>query len=641
VAAVLACAAALVSPLAALADAPWPAAPAASDPYAYENYLRAHVVCPKVGVNQNPTDYSCADWHVSSQVDPQAGLPADSAQELGGVMGGSVDKAFNVSTGRPDVHIAVLDSGIMWNEQDKMNDLRNKVYLNWAELPPPQRADGSLFPGCDPSKLPPRNQKLASPGFPTAARGFSDCYDVDHNGMFNVSDYAQDPRVNAAPHFCCGSTTPANNLLTPEDLIRVFSCYDVSLPPAQKVGSFTGVDSQGRRVCSNGAENADNDGNGFPHDIAGWNFMERTNDPYDEPHYGHGSGEARDSNAEANNGGDIGTCPSCMVLPLKVGDSFIADVNEFNQAVMYGVDNQVNIIQSALGTLNSSDLTQASIDYAYRNGVTFVASAADEEAGHHNQPGATENHAIVVNSVRKNEVDSGQAGLNASFPGPNSVGRTYLLLNGCTNYGAHIIASVETSSCSSEAVGKEAGQVGLVYSVARNMVKKGLMQQYAAPTALHPDGVDISPEEVKQVVLASADNIDFEDSKPPVGRGDSPADATSACAEVTTDPPGLPNNYATTNAGERYRSIGGWSQYFGYGRVNANCQLRTVLSGRIPPEATIESPEWYENLDTTVASFDVKGRVAASRVPGGTSTRSRWPSGSSRTRPTSTPSTFQ
>jgi len=57
-------------------------------------------------------------------------------------------------------------------------------------------------------------------------------------------------------------------------------------------------------------------------------------------------------------------------------------------------------------------------------------------------------------------------------------------------------------------------------------------------------------------------------------------------------------------------------------RANANCQVRTVLAGRIPPEASIESPAWYENLDTTVASFPVTGRVAASRVPVGRCNRS-------------------
>jgi hypothetical protein len=623
----LACAATLVAPLTALADEPWPKAPSPSGIYAYENYLRAHVVCPNATGSQNPTDYDCNDYKTSSVRDPNAGPPLlqDNAQELGGVLGSSMDKAFNVSTGRPDVHIAVLDSGIMWDDGNAMKDLRGKVWLNWAELPPPEQADGSLYPGCTPGSLPSRSRKLPSPGFPTIAGGSTDCYDVNHDGVFNTYDYALDPRVNGAahPYFCCKSTTAANNFLTPEDLIEVFSCYDATQAGAQQFGALS-QDAMGRRVCSNGAALADNDGNGFPHDIAGWNFMERTNDPFDEPHYGHGTGEARDSNAEANNGGDIGTCPSCMVLPLKVGDSFIADVNEFSQAVMYATDNNANIVQEALGTLNRSDLTQGAIDYAYRNGVVVMASAADEEAGHHNQPGSTENHTVDVNSVTHSEVDTSTATGQLQLKNLPAVGRTQLLLNGCTNYGGHTIVTIESGSCSSEAVGKASGYAGLLYSEARNLVKKGLMAQYAAPTALHPDGIDISPNEVKQVLAATADNIDFEDASPPVTRGDSPTDATSACANVplglpgTPDGPGLPNNYGTTNVGERYRSIAGWSQYFGYGRANTNCAVRTVLRGAIPPEAEIDSPEWWANLDTTDrTSFPVIGRVAASRVPGG------------------------
>ena len=42
-------------------------------------------------------------------------VPA-TAQELFGVRGLSVDKAWQVTTGRSDVVIAVLDSGIMWND---------------------------------------------------------------------------------------------------------------------------------------------------------------------------------------------------------------------------------------------------------------------------------------------------------------------------------------------------------------------------------------------------------------------------------------------------------------------------------------------------------------------------------------------
>ena len=44
-----------------------------------------------------------------------------------------------------------------------------------------------------------------------------------------------------------------------------------------------------------------------------------------------------------------------MVLPLRVGDSFVADVNNFAQAAIYSVDNNVLVIQEALGTLNASN----------------------------------------------------------------------------------------------------------------------------------------------------------------------------------------------------------------------------------------------------------------------------------------------
>src|SRR6202043_458673 len=164
-----------------------------------------------------------------------------------------------------------------------------------------------------------------------------------------------------------------------------------------------------------------------------------------------GSGEADDSNGEAAIGQEPGTCPSCMVMPLKVGDSFIADVNDFAQAVLYATDNQVNIVQEALGTLNNSSLNQAALDYAYNHGVTVISSAADEEASHHNQPASSENHTIVVNSSRLDDAHDQTANIPAPFnslvPG---TGKTYLSLDGCTNYGGHIDFTVPSSSCSSE-----------------------------------------------------------------------------------------------------------------------------------------------------------------------------------------------
>ena len=61
-----------------------------------------------------------------------------SANELLGVSGMSIEVAWRIETGRPDVLIAVHDSGIKWNDAGDMNQLRKKFYLNCGELPAPQ-----------------------------------------------------------------------------------------------------------------------------------------------------------------------------------------------------------------------------------------------------------------------------------------------------------------------------------------------------------------------------------------------------------------------------------------------------------------------------------------------------------------------
>src|SRR3954453_6685238 len=132
-------------------------------------------------------------------------------------------------------------------------------------------------------------------------------YDRNVDGVVNVADWTGDPRV------------PAQNgsYITPQDLIRPFS------------------------------DGADHAGNGYPDDIAGWDFYQRDNDPSDDVTYGHGTGEARDSSAEIEK--QLTQCANCMFMPLRVGDSFIANINNWPQAVVYGADNGVSVIQEALG----------------------------------------------------------------------------------------------------------------------------------------------------------------------------------------------------------------------------------------------------------------------------------------------------
>src|SRR6266436_5890342 len=239
-----------------------------------------------------------------------------SPNELFGVSGMSVEIAWRKETGRPDVVIAVHDSGIRWRAGDVEGDLRKKFYLNRGELPAPI---------------------CATP--PPAGHDPRDC---NGDGVFNAPDYDADPRV---------SDMNGNGVIDPEDLIMIFS------------------------------DGVDDDHDGYVDNIAGWDFFEGDNDPFDEVDYGHGSGEARDSTAEANNGGDLGTCPNCRVMPVRVGDSFVADVNRFAQGVVFSVDTGASVVQEALGTYNQSSFAQHAIDYAYAHNVPVIASAGRDAVG--------------------------------------------------------------------------------------------------------------------------------------------------------------------------------------------------------------------------------------------------------------------
>ncbi len=506
-----------------------------SDPYAYQNYM---FIAPS---QYPPGDLGGDDWKYSSKNACDLYSPKHencnpainaNAQELNGVTGASIDLAWEKTTGRPDVVIAVHDSGIQWRNLGAMRDLNNKVWLNRGELPLPDWGTGHP----------------------------NDAYDRNADGIFNIKDYCPDwedenncggtgdSRVRGAVA-SADTDYNANGIIDPEDLIFKFS------------------------------DGVDTDTNGYKDDFVGWDTYEDDNDPYDEVDYGHGTGEARDSTAEVNNGGDAGVCPNCMVMPMRVGDSFIADVNNFAEGVVYATDNGASVIQSALGTLNSSRFAQQAIDYAYRRGVVLIASAADESAGHHNQPSVLE-HGVTFNSIGEPEDLGGEP------PGIAS----YLQFRGCTNYGAYITAAVPSNSCSSEAVGRTSGMAGLIYASARNQVAKGQLDDYGTLDGAGgvPAGRAVSAEEIDQIISTTADDINF------------------VTPVLYTARPDLADT-------ERYPATAGWDPFFGYGRVNAKKMVDTVIGGKIPPEADITTPKWFATVDPGAANVVIAGTVAARR----------------------------
>ncbi len=341
-----------------------------------------------------------------------------------------------------------------------------------------------------------------------------------------ASDCNADGRVNIED-FDAIADRNGNGLADPEDLI---------LDPAFNDG-------------------IDNDHNGYVDDISGWDFLYGDNNPLDTVAYGHGTGEAEDSTAAENGSGDVGSCPNCMFLPVRVSDSFIADGQRFAAGVLFALDSNAAVIQEALGVINNPSSAQKAIDLAYDRNVVVVASMADEASKHPNLPAALR-HTMAVNSVTKLENL-----LGGSVDG-------YLALNGCTNYGGRTFVSVESGSCSSEATGISAGIVGLIESEARDL------------------GIELTANEVMQIVRLAADDIDF-------------------ATPNSVDPA---NNFGASTGGlldtVRYPTTKGWDATFGYGRLNAYEALRMVRAKAIPPSADLLTPNW----------FDVKGIRGAMRV---------------------------
>jgi subtilase family protein/VCBS repeat protein len=350
-------------------------------------------------------------------------------------------------------------------------------------------------------------------------------YDLNGDGVFNIQDYAADPRVYDAN---------GNGILDPGDLILIFS------------------------------DGVDNDNNGYVDDIAGWDVYEDDNDPFDNVHFGHGTGRAKEAAAEGNNGiGRIGVAPGATLLPVRIGDSFVVDANSFAQGLLYAVDAGASVVAAAVGSYNNSRLAREAVRYAYQKGVVVVLSAADENAFHHNYPSAYD-HAVAVKAI-----------VPDSYLPPEEdqvapVTTTFEQHSNCTNYGGRIDLSLPSVACSSGATAIGAGLAALIVSRGKDLVDQGLLTQ------------PLSANEVKQLMTLTADDV--------------------------FDP-------RAKHSARLYPSQVGWDQYFGYGRGNAKAALDRVAPGTIPPEADLSGPEWFQTLDPVKTPLvPIVGRVAAPRA---------------------------
>jgi subtilase family protein len=425
---------------------------------------------------------------------------------LGQVPGTSTDRAWKYSTGSASVQVAILDTGIRWG----FSNLRKRVALNRDELPLPE--------GCTQ-------------------------YDCNGDGAFNVIDYSGDSRVsNSSGH------SESDSFLDPSDLIGVFS---------------DGTDGYGTVAESNG----------YVDDIAGWDFFDNDNDPYDASSYSsagnHGSHRAEDAAEEGNDAdGGIGHCPGCQIVPMRVWDTFVVDTNNFAQAVLYAADNDIEVVEGAVGGLFNSRFARQAFDYAYRHGTFLAIVSSDLNTADHNIP-TLYDEAFHVQGIVADAHGLGQNCpqqcinffKNLGVPlGTNIPIGTWFRNSGTTQYGghAHIVMPGPTGS---QATGQASGAIGLLKSYARQQ------------------GIELAPNELKQLITETAFDI---------------------------------QNADTTGLGVADPAQVGWDQHFGYGLPDLGLAMERISQDKIPPQALISSPEWFTpyNVNNT-GTVDIRARLSS------------------------------
>ncbi len=230
------------------------------------------------------------------------------------------------------------------------------------------------------------------------------------------------------------------------------------------------------------SDGTDADSNGFVDDIAGWDFFDNDNDPYDASSYfaasNHGSGRAENALERGNDGdGGIGVCPHCQLVPIRTWDTFVSDGNTFAMGILYATDNGVSVIEGANGSLYHSAFAEQASNYAYDHGVAQTFSGDDLNTGNHNYP-ANYGHAMLIQGTVPDTVGLGSepgdqfgevlAGLCSASqmnlcPGSEVPVSSYFRGANTTQYGGKSSISMEGST-GSENTGKAAGAAALVIS---------------------------------------------------------------------------------------------------------------------------------------------------------------------------------
>lgn len=139
----------------------------------------------------------------------------------------------------------------------------------------------------------------------------------------------------------------------------------------------------------------DDDGNGKIDDWKGWNFLDNTNNPFDDNM--HGSHCAGTIGAEGNNGvGVVGVNWRVKLMPLKFLDSrgSGSTVGAID-AIIYAANLGVDVLSNSWGGGGFSTAMENAIKYANTKGVIFIAAAGNDGTNNDDLPNYPSNYEVA------------------------------------------------------------------------------------------------------------------------------------------------------------------------------------------------------------------------------------------------------
>jgi subtilisin family serine protease len=143
----------------------------------------------------------------------------------------------------------------------------------------------------------------------------------------------------------------------------------------------------------------------------------------------------------------VAVAPGAMIMPIRAFDDLgQSDHFTIAKAIRWAVDHDADVINMSFGTLEKSKILKDAVEYAYKNGVTMVASAGNEDTEDPQYPAAYDKVVSVAATDRwdmKARFSNYGGSIDVAAPGVGIIapypGGYYAVVSG-TSFAAPLVA---------------------------------------------------------------------------------------------------------------------------------------------------------------------------------------------------------